>query len=61
MEEHREKGSSRRSLDRRGDHRRLEHRRKINSMVEEERRDTVDRNKIGHLPGGTHPPKKQND
>tara|TARA_B100001996_G_C18488468_1_gene526639 strand:+ start:627 stop:812 length:186 start_codon:yes stop_codon:yes gene_type:complete len=42
MEEHRKKGSSRRSLDRRGDHRRLEHRRKSNVIVEDERRDTVD-------------------
>ena len=42
MEEHREKGSSRRSLDRRGEHRRLKHRRKSNVSIEEERRDTID-------------------
>ncbi len=38
MEEHREKGSSRRASDRRGEHRRSEHRRKSNIDVDSERR-----------------------
>ena len=37
MEEHREKGSSRRASDRRGEHRRSEHRRKSNIDVDNER------------------------
>ncbi len=42
MEEHREKGASRRNNDRRGEHRRHEHRRKENIPTENERRVVVD-------------------
>ena len=42
MEEHREKGNSRRLNERRADHRRVEHRRKANQPVDEDRRQTLD-------------------
>ena len=42
MEEHREKGASRRHNDRRDEHRRTKHRRKENIGVDTEKRKTLD-------------------
>ena len=42
MEEHREKGASRRHNDRRDEHRRTKHRRKIQTDVDNENRKTLD-------------------
>ena len=45
MEEHREKGASRRHNDRRDEHRRTKHRRKIQTDVGNENRQTLDQRK----------------
>ena len=45
MEEHREKGASRRHNDRRDEHRRTKHRRKENAAVDAEKRNKVDQRK----------------
>jgi hypothetical protein len=45
MEEHREKGASRRHNDRRDEHRRTKHRRKIQTDVDNENRKTLDQRK----------------
>ncbi len=42
MDEHREKGASRRHNDRRDEHRRTKHRRKVQSDVDNEKRETLD-------------------
>ena len=42
MDEHREKGASRRHNDRRDEHRRIKHRRKIQNDVDNEKRATLD-------------------
>ena len=42
MDEHREKGASRRRNDRRDEHRRTNHRRKVQSDVDNEKRETLD-------------------
>ena len=42
MDEHREKGASRRESERRDEHRRAKHRRKVQSDVNNENRETLD-------------------
>ena len=42
MEDHRQKGASRRNEDRSGEHRRLQHRRKSKAPVDNDRRENVD-------------------
>ena len=42
MDEHREKGASRRHNDRRDEHRRTKHRRKVQSDIDNEKRETLD-------------------
>ena len=45
MDEHREKGASRRRNDRRDEHRRTKHRRKVQIDVDDENRATLDQRK----------------
>jgi len=45
MDEHREKGASRRENERRDEHRRAKHRRKVQSDVNNENRETLDQRK----------------
>ena len=45
MDEHREKGASRRCNDRRDEHRRTKHRRKVQSDVDSENRENLDQRK----------------